>query len=59
MVVDQVRVLDRADTRPQRPLDRPHRVGVRGDVAVGRLGLLDDRDELLDRVLGGVDPVGG
>jgi hypothetical protein len=52
-------VLDAADPGLQPPVDRRRGVGVPGDVPVGRPGLVDDRPQLLHRVLDRVDPVGG
>ena len=59
LVVDEVRVLDAANAGLDGAGDRPTGVGVRGHVPVGRLGLLDHRLDLGDRVLRRVDPVGG
>ena len=59
LVVDEVGVLDAADPGRDGAGDRAAGVGVCGDVAVRRLGLLDHRLDLGERVLGGVDPVRG
>jgi hypothetical protein len=58
-VVDEIAVLDGADTGLDRPVHSTRGVGVRGNIAVDGLGLLDNRAQLPHRVLGGIDPVGG